>query len=239
MKMLGKVFVGLTLVALLLALVLSCSGPAGPEGLPGPVGPQGPQGAPGPQGTTGPEGPQGPQGPQGAQGPAGPPRQIVVTWDPYHKYSDFGDFYFGPFGFNAIVDVFPEQWLRIQGSGFGSGDKLVLTISEEKHVLDLWEFHLQEGSHREGEYSDIEEDIAITNEDGAFKVFTYLPLVGEELSGYGPASLEAWLNASISEGRVVSGDLQATWPLNIMSYDEWKVWILWHRDMMAGAPFGY
>lgn len=52
-------------VILLLAVLVSCTGPAGPDGLVGPAGPAGPIG---PQGPTGPEGPTGEQGDPGPVG---------------------------------------------------------------------------------------------------------------------------------------------------------------------------
>lgn len=59
MKMLTKGVIILTIAALLLAPMLSCTGPEGAQGQPGPQGPVGP---------VGPKGPPGPQGPVGAQG---------------------------------------------------------------------------------------------------------------------------------------------------------------------------
>lgn len=239
MKILYKVLVITVLIVLVMIPVLSCAGPVGPEGPPGTAGPQGPTGAQGPQGPPGPQGPQGPPGPQGPQGLIGAPRQIIVSWDPYYEYDDFADFYFGPFGFNAIVDAFPGQRLRIQGAGFTPGDELVLTIDKDNIVLDLQEFHLRPAEYRLGDYYHIEEDTVVANECGAFRVHTHLPPIGEGLSDYRTVSLNVWLNASISEGYVVSGDLQASWPLKIMSYNEWKEWMLWYQDMMAGLPFSF
>ncbi|MFC2047791.1 hypothetical protein ACFLTK_05945 [Chloroflexota bacterium] len=62
MKMLTKSVIILIIMALLLVLMLSCTGP---EGV------QGPPGTQGKQGIRGKIGPQGEQGPQGAQGAAG------------------------------------------------------------------------------------------------------------------------------------------------------------------------
>lgn len=59
MKTLTKSVIILAITALLIAPMLSCTGP------------EGAQGSPGPQGAQGPPGPQGEQGPRGEQGPAG------------------------------------------------------------------------------------------------------------------------------------------------------------------------
>ncbi len=60
---------GFGLVALLLAVFVSCKGPEGPQG---PAGPQGTTGATGAVGPTGPQGVSGVAGPQGLTGVAGP-----------------------------------------------------------------------------------------------------------------------------------------------------------------------
>ena len=68
MKMLTKSVIILIIMAMLLAPMLSCTGP---EGVQGPPGPQGPRGEPGPQGVKGDKGDNGTQGPPGLQGPPG------------------------------------------------------------------------------------------------------------------------------------------------------------------------
>ena len=68
MKMLTKSVIILIIMAMLLACMLSCTGP---EGAQGPPGPQGPQGEQGPQGVKGDKGDTGTQGSPGPQGPPG------------------------------------------------------------------------------------------------------------------------------------------------------------------------
>jgi len=120
MKTLGKVFIVLTLMALVLVPVVGCAGPAGPQGPEGPVGPAGPAG---PQGPAGPAGPAGPQGPQGDPGPT---RQIVVTWDPQDYW---GWSYF------AVVEAMPGQSIRIKGACFDPGDIVIITICKDNLIL--------------------------------------------------------------------------------------------------------
>ena len=66
MKTLVKMFVLLSIVALLVVLVAGCNGE---QGLAGPQGPAGPQGEQGLQGEQGEQGLLGPIGPQGQPGP--------------------------------------------------------------------------------------------------------------------------------------------------------------------------
>ncbi len=120
MKTLGKVFIVLTLMALVLVPVVGCAGPAGPEG------PQGPEGPAGPAGPEGPQGDPGPAGPQGPQGDPGPTRQIVVTWDPKDH---------GSFGYFAVVEAIPGQTIRIKGACFDPGDIVIITICERNLFL--------------------------------------------------------------------------------------------------------
>jgi len=190
MKTLGKIFIVLTLMALILVPVVGCAGPAGPEGPTGPqgpAGPAGPAGAAGPAGPTGPAGPAGPAGPQGPQGDPGPTRQIVVTWDP--------QYYWGWSSF-AVVEAMPLQPIRIKGACFDPGDIVIITIC--KHDLVL-----------------VEEVIA--NDCGAFEVYTTLPSAPPLT--YGPVSVRAWIDVD-GDGILVKGELQACWPLDIVEFIE-------------------
>lgn len=69
MKILGKLLILVTVLALILVPIIGCAASQGPQGEQGPVGPRGEQGPIGPQG---PQGEQGPMGPKGEQGPMGP-----------------------------------------------------------------------------------------------------------------------------------------------------------------------
>jgi len=75
MKMLTKSMIILTIIALLLTPMLSCTGP---EGAQGPPGPQGPQGEPGLSGKPGLQGERGPQGEQGPPGSSLNPLDIAL-----------------------------------------------------------------------------------------------------------------------------------------------------------------
>jgi len=89
MRILGKIFIALTVLALLLVPLAACEGTdgfPGPEGPAGPAGPEGSQGPEGPAGPAGPEGPAGiagPPGPEGATGTPGPPGMSFVLLDPF------------------------------------------------------------------------------------------------------------------------------------------------------------
>lgn len=207
MKILGKVFIALTIIAIVLVPVAGCAGPQGEQGPIGPAGPQGPAGTEGPQGPAGPTGPQGPEGPEGLegpqgpagtegpQGPPGPVRQIVVTWDPHDQY-----LFFGPMSALTTVEAYPGQSIRIKGACFDPGEIVILTICED----DLF---LAE---------------AIANDCGAFEVFAVLP--GAPPLSYGPVSVKAWID---SDGDGIY-ELQACWPLDIVWEDyffsTWNEW---------------
>ncbi len=75
MKMLTKSVIILIIMALLLAPMLSCTGPEGAQG------PQGPQGETGLPGKPGLQGERGPQGEQGLQGESGPPGSSMNPLD--------------------------------------------------------------------------------------------------------------------------------------------------------------
>ena len=212
MKMFGKTFIVLVVATLILVPLFGCGGAAGPQGPPGPAGPLGPAGAPGsdgPAGEIGPTGPDGPEGPEGSAGPQGlpgPTRQIVVTWDPEDEI-----IYFGPMASLATVEAYPEQGIRIKGACFDPEDIVTISICEDNRVL-------------------VEEVEA--NDCGAFEVFVALPSASK--LSYGPVSVRAWLNASISLHKVKSGDLQCCWPLDIVEEEyffiKWAEWL----DYMGG-----
>ena len=64
----------------------------------------------------------------------------------------------------------------------------------------------------------------VANRCGAFEVYARIPR--STVIGYGPVTVRAWLNAAISEDdEVTSGDLQATWPLDIV--EELEIWAPW------------
>lgn len=199
MKKLNKVFIILTILALVLIPTVSC---VGPQGVPGPTGPTGPQGATGPAGQAGPPGATGPAGPEGAEGPQGPQGPAgqprqIVVTWDYEDLAPWHNF--------AAVEAEPRQSIRIKGSGFSYRDIVTISICENNIVL-------------------VEEVLA--NRCGAFEVYTQLPR--GSVTGYGPVTLRAWLNAEISDDdEVTKGDLQATWPLDIVEELEiWEIWIL-------------
>lgn len=198
MKTLGKIFIVLTLMALVLVPVAGCAGTAGPAGPAGPTGPQGPQGPAGPAGATGAAGAAGvagvagaagATGPQGPQGDPGPTRQIVVTWDPQ---------YYGGFGYFAVVEAMPRQTIRIKGACFDPDDIVIITICE--HNLILVE--------------------AEANNCGAFEVYAVVPGIP-----LGPVSVRAWIDVDGDGILFEKGELQACWPLDIVDYLE-PPWML-------------
>ena len=94
----------------------------------------------------------------------------------------------------AVVEAEPRQNIRIKGSGFNYRDIVTISICEYDIVL-------------------VEEVLA--NRCWAFEVYTRIPR--STVIGYGPVTVRAWLNAEISEDdEVTKGDLQATWPLDIV-----------------------
>jgi hypothetical protein len=199
MKKLNKVLIILTILALVLIPTVSC---AGPQGVPGLTGPAGPQGATGPAGPAGPPGATGPAGLEGAEGPQGPqglpgPPRQIVVTWDYEDMAPWHNF--------AVVEAEPRQSIRIKGSGFSYRDIVTISICENNTVL-------------------VEEVLA--NRCGAFEVYTQLPR--SSVTGYGPVTVRAWLNAEISDDdEVTKGDLQATWPLDIVEELEiWEIWIL-------------
>jgi hypothetical protein len=142
----------------------------------------------------------GPQGVPGLTGPAGP----QGATGPAGPAGPPGAT--GPAGLEgAEGPQGPRQSIRIKGSGFSYRDIVTISICENNTVL-------------------VEEVLA--NRCGAFEVYTQLPR--SSVTGYGPVTVRAWLNAEISDDdEVTKGDLQATWPLDIVEELEiWEIWIL-------------
>ena len=83
MKILGKVLIMLTIMALTLVPLAGCTGPEGP------IGPQGEQGSAGSQGLQGEPGPTGPQGPAGPKGLSG--YEVIVVFDSDCVYCSSND----------------------------------------------------------------------------------------------------------------------------------------------------
>jgi hypothetical protein len=98
----------------------------------------------------------------------------------------------------AVVEAEPYQWIRIKGSGFEYRDIITISICEDDIVM-------------------VEEVLA--NKCGAFEVYTRVPDID-----YGPVTVRAWLNATIDDDQVVTGDLQATWPLDIVPEIDVPYW---------------
>ena len=165
---------------------------------------QGAQGPAGPPGATGPAGPPGETGTAGPEGPPGPqgqpgPPRQIVVTWDPEDLSPWHNF--------AVVEAEPRQSIRIKGSGFDYRDIVTISICEDDIVL-------------------VEEVLA--NRCGAFEVYTKIPR--STVIRYGPVTVRAWLNAEISEDdEVIKGDLQATWPLDIveeLTYPYEGPWIL-------------
>ena len=177
----------LLITALLALVAIPVMSCVGPQGIEGPPGPTGATGPTGPQGATGPTGPQGPEGTQGPEGPAGPPGPTRQIGVTWDPDE------LSPWHNFAVVEAQPRQDIRIKGSGFSYRDIITISICENDIVL-------------------VEEVLA--NRCGAFETFARLPSSAD--IDEGPVTVRAWLNAVIEDGEVVSGDLQATWPLDIV-----------------------
>jgi hypothetical protein len=177
----------LIITSLLALLAIPTMSCVGPQGLEGPPGPTGATGPAGPQGATGPAGPKGSEGPEGPAGPSGPPGPTRQIVVTW----DPGEL--SPWHNFAVVEAQPRQDIRIKGSGFSYRDIITISICENDIVL-------------------VEEVLA--NRCGAFEAFARLPSSANISEG--PVTVRAWLNAKIEDGEVVSGDLQATWPLDIV-----------------------
>ena len=221
MKKAGKIIAFLIIISLILLPLAACAegqgptGPQGPQGPPGAQGDRGPIGQPGKAGPTGPVGDTGPTGPTGAEGETGDPalatpiRQIVVTWD---FEGDMDGMYIGPFSFLTAVEVYPGQSVRIKGAGFDDAvdEYVYISICEDDIYLDK----------------------KLVNDCGAFELYTTVPLT---LTPGTVVTVRAWLDATISGGEVIPGDLQAVWPLDIISQadfdDDWGEWLYWYCDL--------
>ena len=155
---------------------------------------QGVQGPAGPAGTTGPAGPPGETGPAGSEGSEGPTGPQGQPGPPRQIVVTWDPEDLSPWHNFAVVEAEPRQSIRIKGSGFGYRDIVTISICEDDIVL-------------------VEE--IVTNRCGAFEVYTKIPK--STVIGYGPVTVRAWLNAEISgDDEVIKGDLQATWPLDIV-----------------------
>jgi len=185
---------------ILVAVLVMTTGCFLPPGIPELIGPDGQpvqpveplqEGQTGPQGPAGPQGPPGPEGPAGSEGPQGPegppgPPRQIVVTWDPEDLSPWHNF--------AVVEVEPFQPVRIKGSGFNYRDIITVSICENDIVI-------------------VEEVLA--NRCGTFEVYTRMPKSTK--IDYGPVTVRAWLNAEISEDdEVAEGDLQATWPLDIV-----------------------
>ena len=198
MKLSGKLLTVLAIITLLIAPIAGCAGPEGPAGIQGPAGPTGPEGPEGPPGPPGPEGPQGPPGPPGEGATTVnvySPRQITVTWDPADP-----SFFFGPLAHLSTVEAYPEQSIRIKGSGWEPGQEIFLTICSQ----------------------DLELATVIANECGAFEVFVTLP--PSPPLEMGPVSVKAWIITADDDYQSV-----ATWPLDIiLEHELIELLFEWH-----------
>ncbi len=177
----------ISLILILVAGLIGCTGPqgaAGGTGATGPTGPDGPQGPAGPQGEDGPQGPAGSKGPAGIQGPTGPTCQIVVTWNT-DEYNGYGHF--------AAVDVRRSQKVWIKGAGFDPDDSITLTFT--MYDVDTL----------------LGKKVAV-NEAGSFAAYRTIP----SKAAYEATSVKAWINTTESGDEVIKGDLQAVWPLEVV-----------------------
>ncbi|MFC2024100.1 hypothetical protein ACFLTJ_00755 [Chloroflexota bacterium] len=184
------------IMSLLTLLAIPAISCTGSQGLTGPAGPTGDTGPAGPRGETGLTGPQGIEGPEGPQGLAGPQGPPGPPRQIVVTW-DYEDL--APWHNFAVVEAERRQSIRIKGSGFNYRDIITISICEDDIVM-------------------VEEIVA--NRCGAFETYATVPRID-----YGPVSVKAWLYANIEEGEVISGELQATWPLDIV--DELEIWEPW------------
>ena len=191
MKKIGKLFIPVFILA---AVLVPTTGCALFTEIPELIGADGQPAQPveplqqGQPGPQGPPGPEGPAGPEGQQGPQGPPGppRQIVVTWDPEDLSPWHNF--------AVVEVEPWQPVRIKGSGFSYRDIVTISICEDDFVI-------------------VEEVLA--NRCGAFEVYTRIPRPPE--IDFGPVTVRTWLNAEISgDNEVTKGDLQATWPLDIV-----------------------
>jgi len=189
-KVLGIGLTVLLLAGLMAFALVPATGCQGPQGVPGPTGatgPTGPQGPVGPQGAVGPEGPGGPEGPAGPKGPQGPAGPTRQIVVSWDPDE------FDGYGHLAAVEAKRSQKVYIKGAGFDPDDEVTLTISIGEDDIVLGKK-------------------VTVNDAGAFDVSRTIP----KTAAYGPTSVKAWLNATISGDEVTKGDLQAAWPLDIV-----------------------
>ena len=99
---------------------------------------------------------------------------------------------YGAYGYYGVIEAKAGQTIRILGAGFDPDDNVTISICQRNYILA--------------------KDV-IVNNCGAFETSKKLP----SDIGLGLITVRAWLNAIVSEDRVLGGDLQACWPLNIVS----------------------
>lgn len=237
MKTLGKVFIMLTVVALLVVPLAACDqltdeeiaelkvelkGEQGPEGLEGPGGPAGPEG---PEGSAGPEGAIGSTGSTGATGPAGPAGPEGAKGSRGSKGST------GPQGTTGPVAQL-VVWNEL-GFGFnGDGGTLVpTTLIFDPELQPLFisgagfppnELVAITIGDQDCLWTEVE-----TNDSGAFVVFEiYLDDMDGECLDYlyeyfhdDVVSVGAWVNAVVDDGHVVDGELWAKWPVYLSTIE--------------------
>ena len=155
-------------------------------------GPTGPQGPAGPQGMTGPPGPQGTTGPVGPEGFLGSKGAQGIPGPTRQIVATWSTVQYGAYGYYAVIEAKAGQRIRILGAGFDPEDSVTISICQRNYIL----------------VKDV-----IANECGAFETSEKLP---SDIS-IGPITVRAWLNAIVSDDRVLGGDLQACWPLNIVT----------------------
>jgi hypothetical protein len=165
------------------------------------VGCTGSQGIQGPEGPAGPAGPAGPVGPDGPVGPEGPQGDTGPAGPPRQIVITWDPEDLQPWHYFAAVEAEPRQSIRIKGSGFEYRDIITISICEDDIVL-------------------VEE--VLSNRCGTFEEYALLPKSTE--IDYGPVTVRAWLNAEIEDGKVIDGDLQATWPLDIVPEIDVPFW---------------
>ena len=222
MKRAGKIIAFLIIVALIVVPLTACPGPQGPSGPAGPAGSQGEKGERGPmgppgesgiRGMVGPEGPAGPAGPAGAAGASGSAATIVVNSLYWWSSSTYGygyatsavPLYFG-------YDVGDEDWyayasLSVAGSCFPEGEDVTITVCDEAWVLN--EIEANDCGAFYG-YFDVDTYY------GYWPTYAYAEWNGSGWDYYydgDSVSIRAWVDAEIVGGKVVDGELLASWPL--------------------------
>lgn len=226
MKRAGKIIAFLIIVALIVVPLTACPGQQGPAGPSGPAGPQGekgergPMGPPGETGIRGPVGPAGPAGAQGEQGEdgVGSAAQIVVNCAYWESYSTYGygyalcsvPLYFGYDSGDG--DWYAWNFLAVSGSSFPEEEDVTITVCDE-----AWVVTQIEANDCGAFYGYISVD---TYNYGYWPTYAYAEWNGSGWDYYydGDAvSVRAWVDAEIVGGKVVGGELLASWPLYLYS----------------------